>query len=87
MPRRTTAAIRALRKSPEHLALLADLGARLRDLRERKGWTQEQAAERIDITPRHLQRIEAGAVDLSLLTLHRCCAVYGADLRALFVSG
>lgn len=83
MPRRTSPAIRKLRAGQEHVAVLADAAAALRRLREERGWTQEEAAERIDLAVRHLQRIEAGTVDLSFLTLHRFCLAYGTDLRAL----
>ncbi len=83
MPRRTTRAIRALRESPEHRALLVAFGAALRSGRERCGLTQEQAAEAIDVSARQVQRIESGQVDLSLVTLRRFCVAYGLDVRVV----
>lgn len=83
MSRRTTRAIRALRESPEHTALLAAFGVALRVARERSGLTQERAAELIDTTPRQVQRVEAGRVDLSLVMLRRFCLAYGLDVRDL----
>lgn len=81
MPRHSTRAIRALRESPEHRALLVAFGVALRAARERAGFTQEQAAEAIDLSARQVQRVEAGGVDLSLVMLRRFCAAYGLDLR------
>lgn len=86
MPRHSTRAIRALRESPEHRALLVAFGAALRTARERAGLTQEQAAEAIDLSARQVQRIEAGRVDLSLVMLRRFCVAYALDVRALLVS-
>lgn len=83
MPRHSTRAIRALRESPEHRALLGAFGVALRTARERAGLTQEQAAEAIDVSARQVQRIEAGRVDLSLVMLRRFCLAYGLDTRDL----
>jgi transcriptional regulator with XRE-family HTH domain len=33
-------------------------GKKLRQMRKRKGWTQEQLAERADIAYKHVQRLE-----------------------------
>ena len=33
-------------------------GKRLRQLRKRKGWTQEELAEKADIAYKHIQRLE-----------------------------
>lgn len=81
MPRHSSRAIRALRESPEHRALLAAFGVALRSARERAELTQEQAAEAIDLSARQVQRIEAGRVDLSLAMLRRFCVAYGLDVR------
>ncbi|MBB2162313.1 helix-turn-helix domain-containing protein [Gluconacetobacter sacchari] len=36
-------------------------GARLRDLRQARGWTREELAERCDLSPRSIQRFEGGS--------------------------
>lgn len=35
-------------------------GVRIKSLRERKGWTQENLAEKMDISPNYLSSIERG---------------------------
>lgn len=59
------------------------LGQRLSVLRKEAGLTQEAAAEKAGITPRHLQRIEAGhrVPSLGLLaSLRRVLRVKWTDL-------
>ena len=48
-----------------------DLGLKVSELRQQKGLTQEQLAERCEISPRTIQRIESGDVDPRTYTL-RC---------------
>lgn len=40
-----------------------DLGLKVSELRQQKGLTQEQLAERCEVSPRTIQRIESGEVD------------------------
>ena len=47
-----------------------DLGLKVADLRQQKGLTQEQLAERCEVSPRTIQRIESGEVDPRAYTLH-----------------
>jgi uncharacterized Tic20 family protein/DNA-binding Xre family transcriptional regulator len=47
-----------------------DLGLKVSELRQQKGLTQEQLAERCEISPRTIQRIESGEVDPRAYTLH-----------------
>jgi transcriptional regulator with XRE-family HTH domain len=37
-----------------------DLGLKVTELRQQKGLTQEQLAERCEVSPRTIQRIESG---------------------------
>jgi len=46
------------------------LGLKVSELRQQKGLTQEQLAERCEISPRTIQRIESGEVDPRAYTLH-----------------
>jgi uncharacterized Tic20 family protein/DNA-binding Xre family transcriptional regulator len=48
-----------------------DLGLKVSELRQQKGLTQEQLAERCEVSPRTIQRIESGDVDPRTYTL-RC---------------
>ena len=56
------------RKKP---ALLKRLGSNLRLARERLGLTQERLAERVDLAPRTVQKIEAGQLNILVTTLAR----------------
>lgn len=47
-------------------ALKTTLGAQLRAIRLARGLTQEQLAERLDVTPRYLAGIERGERNLTL---------------------
>jgi uncharacterized Tic20 family protein/DNA-binding Xre family transcriptional regulator len=46
------------------------LGLKVSDLRQQKGLTQEQLAERCEVSARTIQRIESGEVDPRAYTLH-----------------
>jgi uncharacterized Tic20 family protein len=48
-----------------------DLGLKVAELRQLKGLTQEQLAEKCEVSPRTIQRIESGEVDPRSYTL-RC---------------
>jgi uncharacterized Tic20 family protein len=47
-----------------------DLGLKVAELRQQKGLTQEQLAERCEFSARTIQRIESGEVDPRAYTLH-----------------
>ncbi len=47
---------------------MRDVGRRLAELREERGWSQEQFAERLGVTTRYLARLEGGKQNL---TIHR----------------
>lgn len=60
------------------------LGERLRALRERAGLTQEAGAEAIGLHVKHLQRVEAGNANVTLVTMVACALAYGVTVAALF---
>ena len=62
------------------------LATNLRRLRESRGLTQEQTAEAIGIAWRHLQKLEAGEVNVTIRTLARICDGLGVDVPTLFTS-
>ena len=47
-----------------------NLGLKVAELRQQKGLTQEQLAERCEVSARTIQRIESGEVDPRAYTLH-----------------
>lgn len=49
------------------------IGEQIRRAREQSGLTQEQFAERIDVSPQFVSDLERGVVGLSIPTLKRVC--------------
>ena len=68
-----------MRGTAEFLALKKTVGENIRRLRDKNGWTQEKAAEATGVALAHLQKIEGGRVNMTLLTLHRLARAY--DVR------
>ena len=63
---------------------LKRLGIRLRELREKQGLTQEQAAEAIGVHPKSMPRIEGGTANPTVATLVAASVAYKVPLRDLF---
>ncbi len=60
------------------------LGGRVRRFRHRKNWTLEETAERCDLSWKHLQKIEGGALNPTLVTLVRLSVGFRLPLRSFF---
>lgn len=87
MPARASRGQRAsqlARQSPRFAAEARALGIRVRELREARGWTLERAAEAMDLDLKHLQKIEAGKLNVTLVTLVRIAGGYDEPLSSLF---
>ena len=56
-----------------------DLGLKVTELRQQKGFTQEQLAEKCEVSPRTIQRIESGDVDPRAYNLHCLSEALGFD--------
>ena len=56
-----------------------DLGLKVTELRQEKGLTQEQLAEKCEVSPRTIQRIEGGEVDPRAYTLQCLSAALDFD--------
>lgn len=59
----------------------AILGARIRSLRESKGLTQEQIAEKMNCTRQKFARIEKGLIDISYSSLNIVAQVLGVKVE------
>ncbi len=53
-----------------------DIGRRLQEIRERRGLTQEQFAELLDVGVQHISKIERGVTGMSLSSLKRACEIF-----------
>jgi transcriptional regulator with XRE-family HTH domain len=60
------------------------LGRRVKQLRHRRGYTQEQLAERMDVNAKYLSSIERGMENPTLDLLIRLAHGLQVDLHALF---
>ena len=72
-------------KPERYLAEVKALSQRVRALRHERGWTLEQTAEKMEIDLSHLQRIEAGTLNPTFLTLTRVAQGFDVAMWALFL--
>jgi len=63
---------------------LLTLGARVRDLRNRRGMTRKTLAQESKVSERHLAQLESGEGNISILLLRRIAAVLSVSLEELF---
>jgi XRE family aerobic/anaerobic benzoate catabolism transcriptional regulator len=62
------------------------LGARVRELRNRRGMTRKLMSREADISERHLAQIESGEGNVSIVLLQRIATTLGVTLHELFES-
>ena len=60
------------------------IGVRIKDIRNRKGFTQEELAEKIDINPKYLSSIERGKENPTLNTLIKLSESLDITLNDIF---
>lgn len=75
---------RLAKRSRRFAAECAVLANQVRFLRLARGWTLEVGAEKMTIDMRHLQKIEAGEVNVTLATLVRVAEAFDVPLADLF---
>ena len=57
---------------------------RLRELRDVKGWSQGELAERLDVSRQTVNALETGKYDPSLPLAFRIAAVFDARIESIF---
>ena len=67
----------------EKKSINIEIGANIKEMRERRGLTQEQLSELIGIGVKSLSAIERGAVGISLSTLRKVCNALSVSSDAL----
>jgi transcriptional regulator with XRE-family HTH domain len=60
------------------------VGLRIRVCRKRAGLSQEELAERADLSPKYLGEVERGCVNISLDAVARVCKALAMRLGDLF---
>jgi transcriptional regulator with XRE-family HTH domain len=61
----------------------ARLGQKIRKLRDEKGWSQEEFADKCGIGRAHMGLIERGQQNLTLATLHTICKVLETSMSGI----
>ncbi len=62
------------------------LGERVREIREAKGWTQREIADRVGIDDYYISRLENGHINPTLATLQKLARALEVEVRDLFPS-
>lgn len=62
--------------------IVANVGARVAEIRRANGWTQQDLADRLRMEPQSVQRIERGT-NLTIRSLVRIARVLGVPTMAL----
>jgi transcriptional regulator with XRE-family HTH domain len=75
---------RTYRATPSYKKSVAALGKQIRKLRQARGWTLEQAAEAMSMDATQLAKIEAGSLNVTLVSLVRIADGLGVKLGVLF---
>ena len=75
---------RVHKRTARYLREAKALGLRIRALREAEGWTLERMAERCDLDLKHLQKIESGQLNVTLVTLVRVAVGLKLPMAMLF---
>ena len=68
-----------MRNSSSLIALLREIGGRVRAARESRGLTQEEAAHAAGIDYKRWQRLEQGTVNPTVKTLERAAQALGSS--------
>jgi putative transcriptional regulator len=58
---------------------------RLRELRERKGWSQGELAEQLDVSRQTVNALETGKYDPSLPLAFRIARLFGKPIEYVFL--
>lgn len=63
--------------------LLRDVGRRIAEVRTERGWTQDEFAERVEVSVGYLRRIEGGHENLTLGSVAKLAGLLGVDAAEL----
>jgi len=61
----------------------AILGSRIKNLRESKGLTQEQIADKLNCTRQRYARLEKGLIDISYNTISKIAQILGVEIEEI----
>ncbi len=75
---------RTHRSTASYKKSVGALGKQIRKLRQARGWTLEDAAEAMSMDATQLAKIEAGSLNVTLVTLVRIADGLGVKVGMLF---
>jgi putative transcriptional regulator len=61
------------------------MNSRVRELREKFGWSQAELAEQLDVSRQTVNAIETGKYDPSLPLAFRIARLFGKSIEAIFL--
>lgn len=64
---------------------VSDVGRRIAELREDRGWTQAEAATHANVSIKYVQKVEGGSANLSIHSLVKFANALRVPLADLFV--
>ena len=70
--------------SKKTAALQRHVGGRIAHFRKARGWTQEDMADRIEVSVRYLQSVEGGRENLTLESLVKFSVALRTTIASLF---
>ena len=59
---------------------------RLRELRDARGWSQGELAERLDVSRQTVNALETGKYDPSLPLAFRIARLFGEPIESIFIN-
>ncbi len=68
---------------PSHEPLLTQVGQRIKNLRARRGWSQERLADESGVDRSYMSGIERGVRNISILTLAKVALALGVSPSSL----
>ena len=64
--------------------ILENLGKQLKIMRKEKGYTQEELAEKVNVHPTYIGKIESGKSNLSVIMLYKLSRALDSNLSVIF---
>jgi putative transcriptional regulator len=61
--------------------------SRIREMREKLGWSQGELAEQLDVSRQTINAIETGKYDPSLPLAFRIARLFGKSIETIFLPG
>lgn len=62
---------------------MESFAANVQRLRRKRGWTQEDLADKVELSARYVRRLESGEVDATLRTIARVATKLGVTVAAM----